>query len=116
MDKVYFNGKLVNKNACSITIRNRGFQYGDSFFETIRCYIGEPLFLEYHYFRMAGSFFQMKMNPPENFSIDTIRTMIKELLVKNNLDTTSARVRISFYRDCEDGYYLPKNNLLKTTI
>ena len=62
MDKVCFNGKYIDKNKLLLSIDNRAFKYGDGFFETIRCHLGIPLFWEDHYFRIAGSFFIMKMS------------------------------------------------------
>ena len=109
MDKVCYNGKYVNKSDLQISIDNRGIKYGDSFFETIRCINGKPLFWEEHYFRIAGSFFLMKMNVPANFDLDFFKNLIQNLLIHNKQDTHSSRVRITFFRS-KSGYYLPETN------
>ena len=109
MDSVYYAGKFVKKDELSISIKNRGLRYGDAFFETIKCNMGRPLFWEDHYFRMAGTFCVLKMEPPPEFEIDRMKSIIQNLLIQNSLHLASARVRITFFRSGE-GYYLPKTN------
>jgi branched-chain amino acid aminotransferase len=104
---ICYNGNYIDN--FSINSDNRGFKYGDCFFETIKCYNGLPLFWESHYFRMASSFGMLKMIPPNEFDIEYFESLIKALLIKNNLDTCSARIRISFYR-VGLGYYNPLEN------
>tara|TARA_B100000579_G_scaffold423892_1_gene427565 strand:+ start:489 stop:1325 length:837 start_codon:yes stop_codon:yes gene_type:complete len=108
MDNICYNGQIIDTNKFSLSITNRGFRYGDSFFETIKCYQGNPLFFEEHYFRMAASFCLMKLTPPDIFDIDHFKSLIRDLLMSNNMNQ-SARVRISFFR-CDGGYYLPMTN------
>ena len=104
---ICYNGNYIDN--ISINSENRGFKYGDCFFETIKCYNGLPIFWESHYFRMASSFGMLKMIPPHEFDIEYFENLIKKLLIKNNLDTCSARIRISFYR-VGTGYYNPLEN------
>ena len=106
MDSICFNGEYIDRKDFSISFDNRGFRYGDAFFETIRCSLGCPLFFEEHYFRMASSFFIMKMDIPLNFDMDFFQNLIHNLLIENNLQMQSARIRITFFRK-EGGYYLP---------
>lgn len=109
MDKVYYKGNFIPKSEFSLSIDNRGFRYGDAFFETIRCHDGEPVFWEEHYFRIAGSFCVLKMNPPSEFEIEKLNLIIKDLLIQNNLKSSASRVRISFFRS-STGYYYPAEN------
>mgnify|MGYP001162856348 CR=1 FL=1 len=106
MDNIYYNTNFLKKEQLNISIDNRAFKYGDSFFETIKCISGNPIFWEDHYFRMAASFGVLKMNPPDHFDIDNFQSIIKNLLQKNKLYNCSARVRVSFFRT-SGGYYLP---------
>ena len=64
MDKVCYNGKYIEKSKLTVSTNNRGFKYGDAFFETIRCVSGNPVFFEEHYFRMASAFVIMIMDVP----------------------------------------------------
>ena len=109
MDSICYNGQFFKKNDFSLKINNRGFQYGDSFFETIKCYKGVPFFFEEHYFRIAASFCVLKMNTPPTFSMESLQSLIQELLIKNSLNNDSARIRISFFRKA-GGYYSPDYN------
>jgi len=109
MDKIYYNGNFISKNEFSISIDNRGFRYGDSFFETIKCHDGKPVFWEEHYFRIAGSFCVLKMNPPSEFEIEKLNSIIQDLLIQNNLNLSASRVRITFFRSSK-GYYYPEEN------
>ena len=109
MDKVYYNGNFIPKSEFFLSIDNRGFRYGDAFFETIRCYNGNPIFWEEHYFRIAGSFCVLKMDPPSEFEMDKLNLIIQDLLAKNKLKLFSSRVRITFFRS-SGGYYYPNKN------
>ena len=109
MDNICCDGKFLNKKDFSPSINNRAFKYGDSFFETIKCYLGLPIFWEEHYFRIAASLCIMKMNPPSSFNMESFSSLIQNLLNKNNLQNCASRVRISFFRH-EGGYYYPLNN------
>ena len=109
MEKINHNGKLISKSDFSISLANRGLRYGDSFFETIKCHLGKPLYWEDHYFRISSSLLITKMNPPNHFSIESFKQFIEELLQKNNLCFQSSRVKITFFRN-SSGYYLPDEN------
>ena len=95
MDKICYNGKYINKSELSLSIDNRAFKYGDAFFETIRCSLGQPLFFEEHYFRMASSFFIMKMDIPLNFDMDFFQNLIHNLLIENNLQMIRLGYRVN---------------------
>ena len=107
MEKINYNGKLINKSDFSISLANRGLKYGDSFFETIKCHLGKPLYWEDHYFRISSSLLITKMNPPNHFSIESFKRFVEELLQKNNFCFQSSRVKITFFRN-SSGYYLPE--------
>ena len=115
MDKICYNGQFLEKASFSLSIDNRGFRYGDSFFETIKCYNGKPLFFEEHYFRIAASFCVLKLKTPSLFKIEFFKSLIEDLLIKNKLNNSSARVRISFFRS-DGGYYLPNNHQVNFII
>ncbi|MAQ31387.1 MAG: aminotransferase class IV [Flavobacteriales bacterium] len=115
MDNVYFNGTFCKKSKFSILYSNRAFQYGDAFFDTIRCHKGSPLFWEAHYFRIAASFYIMKMSPPDDFEMKKLKSIVKNLLLKNNLASSSSRVKITFFRN-SGGYYSPKDHSVSVLI
>ena len=105
---INFNKQLIKDNAL-LSIHNRGFNYGDALFETIKVSYGKPLFWEDHYFRLMSSMRIMRMEIPMDFTMDFLENQIKQLLEANNLQQVSARVKLMVYRN-EGGFYLPKTN------
>lgn len=103
------NGNLVSKEQAKLLITNRGFQYGDSLFESIRVINSSIMFWEDHYFRLMSSMRILRMEIPANFSPEYLEEKIKELVEANRFSKTACRVKINVYRDAE-GKYLPKSN------
>jgi branched-subunit amino acid aminotransferase/4-amino-4-deoxychorismate lyase len=54
-DHVYLNGDLVARQAARISPFDRGFLYGDGFFETTRIEAGAAVFISRHLQRLAAS-------------------------------------------------------------
>ena len=103
------NGNIIENEAASHSISNRGFAYGDALFETIRVINGRIIFWEDHYFRLMASMRIMRMEIPLNFSPEFLETEIKNLVEENGLSETAARVKLTVYRK-EGGLYTPVTN------
>jgi branched-chain amino acid aminotransferase len=110
---VNFNGAIVSEDA-NVLVQNRGFLYGDAVFETVKIVNEKILFLEDHYFRLMSSMRVIRMEIPMNFTLEYLEEQIL-LLLKNNKIASSARARITVYRN-DGGYYLPKNNTVSFLI
>jgi branched-chain amino acid aminotransferase len=110
---INFNGTLVSQDA-NVVVQNRGFLYGDAVFETVKIVNSKILFLEDHYFRLMSSMRVIRMEIPMNFTMEYLEEQIVSL-VKNNGLESSARARITVYRN-EGGYYLPQNNTVSFLI
>ncbi|PWA06384.1 aminotransferase class IV [Flavobacterium laiguense] len=110
---INFNGTLVSEDANTVA-QNRGFLYGDAVFETVKIVNSKILFLEDHYFRLMSSMRVIRMEIPMNFTMESLEEQIVSL-VKNNGLESSARARITIYRN-EGGYYLPQNNTVSFFI
>jgi branched-chain amino acid aminotransferase len=110
---INFNGTLVSQDA-NIVAQNRGFLYGDAVFETVKIVNSKILFLEDHYFRLMSSMRVIRMEIPMNFTMEYLEEQIAAL-VKNNGLESSARARITVYRN-EGGYYLPQDNTVSFLI
>lgn len=104
---INFNGNIVEREE-NILTQNRAFLYGDGVFETLKIVNGKILFLEDHYFRLMASMRVVRMEIPMNFTMEFIQAEILDL-VKNNEIESSARVRITVFRN-DGGLYLPKTN------
>ena len=110
---VNFNGTLVETTADSLA-ENRGFLFGDGVFETFKIVNNSVLFLEDHYFRLMSSMRILRMEIPMRFTMEFLEEQILELVQANNLQT-SARVRMTVYRN-SGGFYLPTTNEISYLI
>ncbi len=104
---INLNGVTHNRKDATLSLKNRGFTYGDSVFETIRVINGKIIFWEDHYFRLMASMRIMRMEIPLTFSPEFLEDQIKELVISNNLENSGARIRFTVYRR-EGGYYTPE--------
>ncbi|TRO66620.1 aminotransferase class IV [Christiangramia sabulilitoris] len=103
---INLDGKIVEEKDAILSVRNRGFAYGDSVFETIRIISGKIMFWEDHYFRLMASMRIMRMEIPSSFSPEFLEKQIIEVIEANNLETSPARIRFAVYR-LQGGYYTP---------
>ncbi|OBQ52861.1 aminotransferase class IV [Tamlana sp. s12] len=109
-----FNGTLLDGNAF-LSIKNRGYAYGDAIFETIKSSSGKILFWEDHYFRLMASMRIMRMEIPMTFTMEFLESEIQKTLEANGLEKQSARVKLSVHRN-EGGFYTPKTNQVSFVI
>lgn len=110
MNYVYHRGEYVSENQATIAKDNRAFRFGDGFFETMRVFNGKVLFIENHMARINDTLSVLKIVPPENFSIETLRNQIQGLITRNKIEQ-GGRVRVTFYRKSA-GFYMPKSDEL----
>lgn len=106
---VNINGNILDKNTATLAISNRGFNYGDAVFETIRVYNNKVLFWEDHYFRLMASMRILRMEIPMAFTPEFLEAEIKNLVAASQLDLGSCRVKLTVNRK-EGGLYTPTNN------
>ncbi|MCX7548560.1 aminotransferase class IV [Xanthomarina sp. F1114] len=105
---VNFNGTLTESNQI-ISTTNRGFNYGDALFETIKVSHGKVLFWEDHYFRFMASMRILRMEIPMNFTMEFLQDEILKLITAKKLKEQTARVKL-FVNRKEGGLYLPTTN------
>lgn len=105
---VNYNGILQAAQVAFLPVDNRGFRYGDGFFETIRCREGKPLWLDQHWQRMEHSARVLQMDLPANLDKESLNQSICDLLRFND-HLQGARVRLSLFRQGK-GFYRPEEN------
>jgi branched-chain amino acid aminotransferase len=105
---ININGKLLLEQEANIDIQNRGFQYGDSVFETIRVLNSKVIFWEEHYFRLMSSMRLLRMQIPLEFSPEFLEKEITNLIHANKLEAKPAKVKINISRKT-GGLYRPKH-------
>lgn len=104
---INLNGKVVAEEDANISVKNRGFAYGDSVFETIRVINGKIIFWEDHYFRLMASMRIMRMEIPNTFSPEFLEAEILQLIDLNQLENSPCRIKFIVYRKT-GGYYTPE--------
>jgi len=106
---VNINGNIIKSSDASLSVLNRGFNYGDSLFETVKVIKGKILFWEDHYFRLMASMRILRMEIPMSFTLEFLENEIINLITTNKLKDKNSRVKLSIYRDAS-GIYLPDCN------
>ncbi|GAA3552515.1 aminotransferase class IV [Snuella lapsa] len=99
----------ISEDTTKLSIKNRGYNYGDALFETIKVLSGKVLFWEDHYFRLMASMRIMRMEISMHYTMEYLEDQIHNTLKANGIHNTSARVKLTVYRN-EGGLYLPENN------
>ncbi|MEP1487583.1 MAG: aminotransferase class IV [Algibacter sp.] len=111
---INFNENILDDDTI-LSIKNRGYAYGDALFETIKVTNGTVLFWEDHYFRLMASMRIMRMEIPMNFTMEYLQKQIESTLDANQLLKASARVKLMIHRN-EGGLYLPSTNAISFII
>ena len=111
---INYNENIV-ENTQVIAYNNRGFNYGDALFETLKASYGKLLFWEDHYFRLMASMRIMRMDIPMHFTMEFLEDQIQKTLAANQLSQSSARVKLMVNR-VAGGLYNPENNTVDFLI
>jgi branched-chain amino acid aminotransferase len=112
-DLVYHvNGDLVPASEATVSVRDRGFTYGDGAFETIRAYGGDLFEWERHADRLAGTCDRLGLD--HGLSRDDLRGRIDETLAANDLG--DAYVKLSVTRGVQPGKLTPQPDVVPTVV
>ncbi|AHF18039.1 aminotransferase class IV [Niabella soli] len=93
MNFLCVNGKFATATDPVIHAANKGYRYGDGFFETIRVFNGKIPLHVFHKARIEKSLMLLRYELP--VSLDALFGQILELCALNNC-SNNARVRLSF--------------------
>ena len=103
---VNLNGELIAANKATITINNRGLNYGDAVFETLKVVHQKINFWEDHYFRLMASMRILRMEIPMSFSMEFLENEIIKTVNASENKSDSYRVKL-FVNRKEGGKYTP---------
>ena len=106
---VNFNGKIVSKTEASIGTDNRGLNYGDAVFDTLRVSAGKIFFWEDHYFRLMASMRILRMEIPMNFTLEFLEEEVHKTINSLSKENKALRVKILVCRKA-GGRYEPATN------
>ena len=93
---VFFNDKIVPLQKVFISINDRGFLYGDGFFETFRSFENEFLDFRFHFSRMVKT--SRFLNIDFKLKMNEILNILKELKKANKIDNQDCYARITITR------------------
>lgn len=108
-NKLSLNGKILDREAFTISPGNRAFRYGDGVFETIRVKAGHVLWSEHHVNRLIRASSVLQLIPEQEWTYEHLQDIVRQLCQSNGYGNTNVRVRLSMYRN-EGGYYTPLTN------
>ncbi len=111
--QVVYQNQLINESQVHLKISNRGFIYGDGFFETLLYLNNQSPYLENHFQRILRAFNAYELVKPDYFNLTYLEKIIHQLCYKNKLD--SARVKIIIWRT-EGGFYSPQSHTVEFLI
>lgn len=101
---VWLNDELVPLGEARVSVEDRGFLYGDGFFETLRAEAGRPHFLREHLERLRASAQAFRVPFPKDTPWEE---RLQQLLRANGLDQGLAAVKILLSRGLAVGLGLP---------
>ncbi|WP_053970442.1 aminotransferase class IV [Mangrovimonas sp. ST2L15] len=111
---INFNGTLTSTEQL-ISAENRGYNYGDMVFETMKYVSGKLFFWEDHYFRLMASMRILRMDIPMEFTMEFLQEEIVKTIQANNLEKKSVRIKLAVNR-VEGGLYTPNSNRVSYLI
>ena len=107
----HVDGVLVPAEEATVSVRDRGFMYGDAAFETLRAYGGSPFEWTAHEARLQHT---CELLGFADAVPDDLRARIDETLSANDL--TEAYVRLSVTRGVQPGKLTPDPDVDPTVV
>ena len=105
MNFIVYNNQLINRNDLKLSEKNRGFLYGDGFFESIKIFNRKPFNFENHFKRIQSSANYLDLI--FKISKKDFLNIIIQLLENNKI--INGYIRISVFRESL-GKYCPDSN------
>ena len=91
---VYFNGRYIDENEVSLSIKDRGFLLGDGVFETILYKNKKLIFFDLHTKRLKRSLKRIFINLNESKS--SLSNKINNLIKRNNLENDNLSMNYGY--------------------
>ncbi|WP_276271307.1 aminotransferase class IV [Haloarcula litorea] len=107
----HVDGDLVDADEATVSVRDRGFMYGDAAFETLRAYGGEPFEWDAHRERLQHT---AEVLGFADAVPDDLRERVDETLAAN--DCPDAYVKVSVSRGVQPGKLTPDPEVDPTVV
>lgn len=98
---VFINGKLVIEHKARISVKDRGFLYGDGLYETLRGFKDNLFMLDAHVQRLFHSLKILKYNV--TFNSEYLKDAVVKTVRKNNLTRCDSYIKIIVTRGIYNG-------------
>ncbi len=108
---VYINNQFAIDSEAKVPFSNRGLNYGDGFFETIKIFNHKPLFWNFHFERVVNT---LKVLQLECKELNELEALIQKLCLNNECNG-GARIKILFTRK-SGGLYAPNESEMDVII
>jgi branched-chain amino acid aminotransferase len=108
----HVDGELVDAEDATVSVEDRGFQYGDGVFETMRAYGGDPFEWEAHADRLERSCESLSLD--HGLDREDLRERIDETLAANEFE--NAYVKLSITRGVQPGKLTPRPEVDPTVV
>ena len=108
-----FNGQYFPENEPLVHATNRGFNYGDGFFESIRVSNGKAPFIQLHWNRLQRACQILQITIPEELTLKTFHNQVLFLADRNG--ESNSRIRFQGFRQGA-GRYTPEASQLGWSI
>lgn len=112
---VNLNGTVITNDKAGVNLNNRGLNYGDAVFETLRFSGGKIYFWEDHYFRLMASMRILRMEIPMSFSMEFLEEEILKTVNYTPKNDSALRIKILIWRKT-GGKYTPETNDIEYAI
>lgn len=106
------NGRLVDADEASVSVRDRGFKYGDAAFETLRAYGGQVFAWAAHAKRLRATCDALDID--HGLTESKLRGRVHGTLAANDL--TDAYVRLTITRGVQPGKLSPSEDVDPTVV
>ncbi len=116
--KVYINARFVPEDKASISVFDRGLNYGDGIFETMKAFDGKVIFLKDHLARLKSGIraIGIPLNAIKNIEKDLKDGILEKLLMINGLSKGYAYLKIIVTRGPDRRGHFPLKNPSPTVI
>ncbi|HAV55846.1 aminotransferase class IV [Aequorivita vladivostokensis] len=111
---INLNGTVLETENATVALNNRGLNYGDAVFETLRFSGGKIYFWEDHYFRLMASMRILRMEIPMNFTMEFLEEEIIRI-VNSEEKNNPFRIKLLVWRKT-GGKYAPLTNDIEYAI
>jgi branched-chain amino acid aminotransferase len=101
LEYVYINGRLFIESKARISVKDRGFLYGDGLYETLRGFKGDLFMLDAHIQRLFHSLKVLKYRV--TFDSKYLRDAVIRTVKKNNLTRCDSYIKIIVTRGIYNG-------------